>query len=112
MVVAYSILFTWLYGRTAGSLTVAVVFHAAINLFSVADLDPSRQYWLRAAVYSACAAVVILLGGLRGVRGKPTPERYVSDTCRPEPAGVGPLKEKNHGIRGSLGPLGTADSDS
>lgn len=68
MVVAYSILFTWLYGKTAGSLTVAVVFHAAINLFSVADLDPSRQYWLRAAVYSACAALVILLGGLRGVK--------------------------------------------
>ncbi len=65
MVVAYSILFTWLYGKTAGSLTVAVVFHAAINLFSLADLDPSRQYWLRAAVYGACALMVVLLGSLR-----------------------------------------------
>ena len=71
MVAAYSILFTWLYGRTAGSLTVAVVFHAAINLFSLVDPDPSRQYWLRAAVYSACALAVVLLGGLRKPVAKP-----------------------------------------
>lgn len=69
MVVAYSVLFTWLYRRTAGSLTAAVVFHAAINLFSLAGLDPSRQYWLRAGVYSACALAVVLLGGLRSERG-------------------------------------------
>lgn len=69
MVVAYSVLFAWLYRRTAGSLTVAVIFHAAINLFSLAALDPSRQYWLRAAVYSACALAVVLLGGLRSERG-------------------------------------------
>ena len=69
MVVAYSVLFAWLYCRTAGSLTVAVVFHAAINLVSLADLDPSRQYWLRAAVYSTCALAVVLLGGLGSERG-------------------------------------------
>jgi membrane protease YdiL (CAAX protease family) len=69
MVVAYAVLFTWLYGRTEGSLTVAVVFHAAINLFSLADVDPGRQYWLRAAVYSACALAVVLLSRKRGLAG-------------------------------------------
>jgi uncharacterized protein len=59
IVVSYSILFTWLYGKTQGSLLVAVVFHAALNLFSVAGLDPVRQYWWRALVYGLVALVIV-----------------------------------------------------
>lgn len=55
MIVSFSILFTGLYLRTQGSLLVAVVFHAALNLFSVAGLDPDRQYWWRALVYGLIA---------------------------------------------------------
>lgn len=55
MIVSFSILFTWLYLRTQGSLLVAVVFHAALNLFSVAGMDPARQYWWRALVYGLIA---------------------------------------------------------
>ena len=65
MIVSFSILFTWLYLRTQGSLLVAVVFHAALNLFSVAALDPSRQYWWRALVYGVVALGVVMGGGLR-----------------------------------------------
>jgi uncharacterized protein len=65
LVVSHSILFTWLYLRTAGSLTVAVVFHAALNLFSLANVDPISDYWLRAGVYSAVAGIVAAAGGLR-----------------------------------------------
>ena len=64
-VVSYSVLFTWLYLRTDGSLLVAVVFHAALNLFSVAGLDPARQYWWRALVYGFVALLLIATGGLR-----------------------------------------------
>ena len=62
---SYSILFTWLAGKTEGSLMVALVFHAALNLFSVEGIDPSRQYWLRALVYGATAAAVVAAGGFR-----------------------------------------------
>ena len=70
MVVSYSVLFTWLYARTQGSLFVAVVFHAALNLLSVAGLDPARQYWWRALVYSLVALGVVASGGLRGLNSK------------------------------------------
>lgn len=71
LVVAQSVLFTWLHLRTAGSLMVAVVFHAALNLFALHLPDPSSEYWLRAGVYAAAAGIVVALGGLRG--GGPPP---------------------------------------
>ena len=55
---AFSVLFTWLYLNTAGSLVIALIFHASLNLFSLAGVEPSRQYWLKAAVYTAAALVV------------------------------------------------------
>ncbi|HVR96302.1 MAG TPA: CPBP family intramembrane glutamic endopeptidase [Thermoanaerobaculia bacterium] len=64
IVVAYSVLFTWLHLRTEGSLLVAVVFHASLNLFSVAGMEPARQYWWRALVYSFVALVVVASGSL------------------------------------------------
>jgi membrane protease YdiL (CAAX protease family) len=33
MTLAFSVLFTWLYLKTAGSLAIAVIFHAALNFF-------------------------------------------------------------------------------
>ena len=65
LVVAQSVLFTWLHLRTDGSLTAAVVFHAALNLFALQLPDPAAEYWLRAGVYAVAAAVVVALGGLR-----------------------------------------------
>jgi uncharacterized protein len=65
LVVAYSILFTWLHLRTGGNLSVAVVFHAALNLFSLAGVDPVRQYWWKAMVYGIAAVLVAAAGGLR-----------------------------------------------
>ena len=55
---AFSVLFTWFDLNTAGSLVVAVIFHAALNLFSLAGVEPSRQYWLKAVVYTMAALVV------------------------------------------------------
>lgn len=61
MTLAFSVIFTWLYLNTAGSLVVAVIFHAALNLFSLDVVEASRQYWLKAVVYALAALV---LGGL------------------------------------------------
>lgn len=58
MTLAFSVLFTWLHLNTAGSLVIAVIFHAALNLFSLAGVEPSRQYWLKAVVYTVAALVV------------------------------------------------------
>ena len=58
LIVSYSVLFTWLSLRTDGSLPLAVVFHAALSLFSLSGIDPVREYWCRAAVYGAVAAMV------------------------------------------------------
>ena len=58
MTLAFSVLFTWLYLNTAGNLLIAVIFHAALNLFSLAGVEPSRQYWLKAVVYAVAALIV------------------------------------------------------
>lgn len=60
MAVAFSVLFTWLYLKTAGNLLIATTFHAALNLFSLVGVEPLRQYWLKAVVYVLAA---FALGG-------------------------------------------------
>lgn len=62
---AYSFVFTWFFLRTRGSLLVAVLLHAGLNLFALAGVDPSLDYWLRAALYGAVALVAALAGGFR-----------------------------------------------
>jgi membrane protease YdiL (CAAX protease family) len=61
MTLAFSVIFTWLYLNTAGSLLVAVIFHAALNLFSLDGVEASRQYWLKAIIYTLAA---LALGGV------------------------------------------------
>ncbi len=73
---SYSVLFTWLYARTDGNLLVAVVFHAALNLFSVAGLDPARQSWWRALVYGLVALLLIATGGLRSGEGEASGQTF------------------------------------
>ncbi len=58
MTTAFSMLFTWIHLRTNGSLVVAVIFHGALNLFSLGGVEPSREYWLRAVTYTVASLVV------------------------------------------------------
>ena len=58
MTLAFSVLFTWLHLKTAGSLLIATLFHAALNLSSLAGVEPSREYWLKAVVYGLVALAV------------------------------------------------------
>ena len=55
---AYSVLFAWLAVHTRFSVVIAVLFHAAINLFTPTGIAPARQEWLEAAVYGAVAALL------------------------------------------------------
>ncbi len=53
--ISYSVLFTWFYLKTGGSLLLATIFHAALNLLSLGGIDPGREYWIRGAVYAVLA---------------------------------------------------------
>ncbi|RYU11791.1 CPBP family intramembrane metalloprotease [Nocardioides iriomotensis] len=68
-VLAYSVLITWLYNRTRGSLPVVILFHAAINTaarFLMPEF-PSRYdvtaWWCYAAVYVLAAVAVVAVAG-------------------------------------------------
>lgn len=61
-----SVLFTWLYLHTQGSLLLAMLFHGAINSFGLVNtaLDPSSRWWLMGIVYVAAAFLVSIVAGL------------------------------------------------
>jgi membrane protease YdiL (CAAX protease family) len=71
LTIAYSVLFTWIYLRTAGSVLIATVFHGSINFcqgFFLGGIDPSREYWLLAFVWWVAALVVVVGTGTTFVR--------------------------------------------
>jgi uncharacterized protein len=66
LTIAYSVLFTWVYLHTRGSVLIATLLHGAINFsqgFLLAGIDPAREYWLLAAVYGAAALVLVIVAG-------------------------------------------------
>jgi uncharacterized protein len=73
LTMAYSILFTWVYLHARGSVLIATLLHGAINLSQgllLGGLDPARQYWLLAAVYTVAALVLLVAVG-PGLSRKP-----------------------------------------
>ena len=74
LTMAYSVLFTWIYLHTGGSVLLATLFHGAINLSQgllLGGLDPARTYWLLAAVYGL-AALVLASGSARTLGEPPS----------------------------------------
>ena len=72
LTMAYSVLFTWIYLHTGGSVLLATLFHGAINLSQgllLGGLDPARTYWLLAAVYGLAA--LVLASGWARTLGEP-----------------------------------------
>lgn len=64
-VVAQTILFTWLANHTRGSILLAWIFHASINvsnsLFFIGE--QVKQWWLVGAGFAAISLIVILITG-------------------------------------------------
>lgn len=82
---AYSVLFTWLYLRTGGSVLITTLFHGAINFFQgffLNGIDPAREYWLLAFVWCAAALAVVAATGTSLVRRR---RRPVEETRVPPP---------------------------
>jgi CAAX protease family protein len=64
LTISYSILLTWVWGPTGGSVLVATLAHGMINVsqgFFLAGVDPALQYWLLVVSWGAAAVVLALL---------------------------------------------------
>lgn len=66
LTVSYSVVFTWVYLHTRGSVLIATLLHGAINFSQglfLGGVDPARGYWLLAAVYGVAALVLVAAVG-------------------------------------------------
>jgi uncharacterized protein len=64
-VVSMTVLFTWLANHSRGSVWIAWLFHAAINV-SAGFLfigDNLRQWWLSAGVFAIAALIIVIVKG-------------------------------------------------
>jgi len=68
--VGASVLFTWLYVNSGGSIVLTTLFHAAQSFFVIVNegLTMTQQAWLMAGVYLAVALIVVLATGSRLTR--------------------------------------------
>jgi membrane protease YdiL (CAAX protease family) len=72
LTVEYSILMTWVYLHTKGSVLIATLFHGAINLSQglfLGGVEGATRYWLLCIVYGVAALVVAVFAlGLKSLR--------------------------------------------
>jgi membrane protease YdiL (CAAX protease family) len=69
-IVAWTVVFTWLFNNTNGSVLIAMLMHAMNNTISgsffgpmFSGADSVRQAWLYAALWCAVALVVVVVAG-------------------------------------------------
>ena len=71
LTIEYSILMTWVYLHTLGSVLIATLFHGAINLSQgvfLGAVDGVTRYWLLSIVYGVAALIVAVALGLKASR--------------------------------------------
>jgi membrane protease YdiL (CAAX protease family) len=90
LTVAYSVVFTWAYLHTRGSVLIATMMHGAINLsqgFFLGGIDPAREYWLLTIVYVVAALAVVLAFGPKLSRKAASPGGFTASLGSPAPCG-------------------------
>lgn len=83
LIIAVSVVYTWLLHSTHGSVLLVMVFHAAMNTFGGGFFSPmfsggdaARHSWLLAALWVVAAVVVVAVAGPeRLTRRPPQPPR-------------------------------------
>src|SRR6188472_1277156 len=78
LTIEYSILMTWVFLHTFGSVLIATLFHRATNLSQglfLGSLPGATRYWLLSIVYGVAAIMVAAMLGLRTRRGLTKPDR-------------------------------------
>ena len=71
IIMAWTLVLTWVYNGTGGSVLIVMLFHAMFNTVSVSFISPLafsgadsvRQSWLLAAVWCAVAVAVVMWAG-------------------------------------------------
>ena len=67
-ILGMSVVFSWLFNHTKGSVLIAFLFHAAIDavaghyILLFQGADQMRMYWLMAAFFGVTAAAIVILG--------------------------------------------------
>jgi membrane protease YdiL (CAAX protease family) len=67
LTIEYSILMTWVFLHTRGSVLIATLFHGAINLSQglfLGSVEGATRYWLLSIVYGVAAVVAAVTLGL------------------------------------------------
>jgi membrane protease YdiL (CAAX protease family) len=67
LTIEYSILMTWVFLHTHGSVLIATLFHGAINLsqgFFLGGMEGASRYWLLSIVYGIAALIAAIVLGL------------------------------------------------
>jgi membrane protease YdiL (CAAX protease family) len=69
-IISYSIVLTWIYVGTGGSVLMTGLFHALLNgLVPLTNgLDPNEAWDIRGVVFPIVAILVVGLGGFRGLQ--------------------------------------------
>ncbi|HTE64787.1 MAG TPA: CPBP family intramembrane glutamic endopeptidase, partial [Candidatus Binatia bacterium] len=67
-IAAYSVILTWLFVRTGGSVLMTALFHAGLNAMSpvMAGVDANTQWIIRNVLAAVIAVAIVALGGFRG----------------------------------------------
>jgi membrane protease YdiL (CAAX protease family) len=71
LTIEYSILMTWVFLHTRGSVLIATLFHGAINLSQgifLGSVEGAIRYWLLCSVYGVAALIVVFLLGMNSRR--------------------------------------------
>ena len=72
---SYSVILTWVFVRTGGSVLITALFHAGINGVAplMSQLDVDRAWVIRALLIAAVAVVIAIAGRLRERSTGPIP---------------------------------------
>jgi membrane protease YdiL (CAAX protease family) len=95
-VISWTVVFTWLFNNTRGSVLLAMLMHAMNNTISgsffgpmFSGADSVRQGWLYAALWCAVAIVVVVVAGPKHLSRKHSKQEE-EDPVQPEVSTASP----------------------